>query len=50
MGFRFSRRAVLLASLSTTMLSPGAAMAQGASDAGADDEIIVTAQKREENL
>ena len=50
MGFRFSRRAVLLASLSTTMLSPGAAMAQGASDAGAGDEIIVTAQKREENL
>ncbi|WP_374391976.1 TonB-dependent receptor [Sphingopyxis sp.] len=50
MGFRFSRRAVLLASLSTTMLSPGAAMAQGASDTSADDEIIVTAQKREENL
>lgn len=50
MGFRFSRRALLLASLSTTMLSPGAAIAQQASDAGADDEIIVTAQKREENL
>lgn len=50
MGFRFSRRALLLASLPTTMLSPGAAMAQQASDAGADDEIIVTAQKREENL
>ena len=50
MGVRFSRRALLLASLSTTMLLPGVAMAQQASDSGVDDEIIVTAQKREENL
>ncbi|MBN8842829.1 MAG: TonB-dependent receptor [Sphingomonadales bacterium] len=50
MRVRFSRRALLLASLSSTVLSSGAALAQQADSTGYNDEIIVTAQKREENL
>ncbi len=49
MQVRFSHRALLLASLSSTVLS-GTALAQEADNKGYDDEIIVTAQKREENL
>lgn len=49
MRVRFSRRALLLASLSSTVLTSGAALAQEAANAR-DDEIVVTAQKREENL
>ncbi|WP_422059735.1 TonB-dependent receptor [Sphingopyxis sp.] len=49
MRVQFSRRALLLASLSSTILSSGAALAQEAADKN-DDEIVVTAQKREENL
>jgi outer membrane receptor protein involved in Fe transport len=50
MRVRFSRRALLLASLSSTMLPSGAALAQEAANSSNDDEIVVTAQKREENL
>ena len=50
MRVHFSRRALLLASLSTTILSSGAALAQETPRNGGDDEIVVTAQKREENL
>ena len=50
MRVQFSRRALLLASLSGTVLSSTPALAQEAAQAGYDDEIIVTAQKREENL
>lgn len=50
MRVRFSRRALLLASLSSTVLSSGAALAQEAAGTNNDDEIVVTAQKREENL
>ncbi|KTE37608.1 MULTISPECIES: TonB-dependent receptor [unclassified Sphingopyxis] len=51
MRFQFSRRALLLASLSGTVLSATPALAQDApADTGDDDEIVVTAQKREENL
>ncbi|WP_428631251.1 TonB-dependent receptor [Sphingopyxis sp.] len=46
----FSRRALLLASLSGSILSSTALFAQEATDRGIDDEIVVTAQKREENL
>ncbi|NIJ39123.1 outer membrane receptor protein involved in Fe transport [Sphingopyxis panaciterrae] len=49
MSVCFSRRALLLASLSSTVVS-GAALAQETPSSGYDDEIIVTAQKREENL
>src|SRR3546814_17787730 len=45
-----SRRALLLISLSSTILSSGAAWAQQAPKTDYDDEIVVTAQKREENL
>ncbi len=45
-----SRRALFLASLSSTILSSGAAWAQAEPKGGYDDEIVVTAQKREENL
>jgi outer membrane receptor protein involved in Fe transport len=47
---RFSRRALLLASLSGSILSSTPLFAQEATDRGTDDEIVVTAQKREENL
>ena len=47
---RFSRRALLLASLSGSILSSTPLFAQEATDRGIDDEIVVTAQKREENL
>ena len=50
MRVHYSRRALLLASLSTTILSSGAALAQETPRNGGDDEIVVTAQKREENL
>lgn len=51
MRVQFSRRALLLASLSGTVLSATPALAQDApADTGNDDEIVVTAQKREENL
>ena len=50
MRVQFSRRALLLASLSSTLLSSGTAWAQTATETGGDDEIVVTAQKREENL
>jgi outer membrane receptor protein involved in Fe transport len=50
MRVHFSRRALLLASLSSAVLSSTPALAQEADDKGYDDEIIVTAQKREENL
>jgi outer membrane receptor protein involved in Fe transport len=53
MRVQFSRRALLLASLSGAVLSSTPALAQDAApaaDSGYDDEIIVTAQKREENL
>lgn len=51
MRVQFSRRALLLASLSGAVLSSTPALAQDAAvDTGYDDEIIVTAQKREENL
>ncbi|WP_077146921.1 TonB-dependent receptor [Sphingopyxis sp. KK2] len=53
MRVQFSRRALLLASLSGAVLSSTPALAQDATpaaDSGYDDEIIVTAQKREENL
>jgi outer membrane receptor protein involved in Fe transport len=50
MRVQFSRRALLLASLSGTVLSATPALAQEAADTGNDDEIVVTAQKREENL
>ncbi|MBJ7439034.1 MAG: TonB-dependent receptor [Sphingopyxis sp.] len=47
---RFSRRALLLASLSGSILSSSPLLAQEAAETGYDDEIVVTAQKREENL
>ncbi|HZG32577.1 MAG TPA: TonB-dependent receptor, partial [Sphingopyxis sp.] len=50
MQVRLSRRALLLASLSGSILSSAPAFAQDAPKTGYDDEIIVTAQKREENL
>jgi len=51
MQVRFSRRALLLASLSGAVLSSAPASAQDAAPKDRyDDEIIVTAQKREENL
>ncbi|MCW0199377.1 MAG: TonB-dependent receptor [Sphingopyxis sp.] len=50
MRVHVSRRALLLASLSSTILSSGAALAQEASKTDYGDEIVVTAQKREENL
>ena len=53
MRVQFSHRALLLASLSGAVLSSTPALAQDAApatDSGYDDEIVVTAQKREENL
>lgn len=50
MSVRFSCRAVLLASLSGSVLSSTPLLAQEAANIGNDDEIVVTAQKREENL
>ena len=50
MRVHYSRRALILASLSSTILSSGAAWAQAEPKTGYDDEIVVTAQKREENL
>lgn len=50
MQVRLSRRALLLASLSGSILTSAPAFAQDAPKTGYDDEIIVTAQKREENL
>jgi len=50
MQVRLSRRALLLASLSGSILSSAPAFAQDAPKTGYDEEIIVTAQKREENL
>jgi len=52
MRVQFSRRALLLASLSGAVLSstPALALDAAPADSGYDDEIIVTAQKREENL
>ncbi len=50
MAVRFSRRALLLASLSGGILSATPLLAQEASDRNDDDSIVVTAQKREENL
>ena len=47
---RFSCRALLLASLSGSFLSSTPLFAQEAPNSGIDDEIVVTAQKREENL
>lgn len=47
---RFSRRALLLASLSGSILSSSPLLAQEAANTDYDDEIVVTAQKREENL
>jgi len=47
---RFSCRALLLASLSGSILSSTPLFAQEAPNSGVDDEIVVTAQKREENL
>jgi iron complex outermembrane recepter protein len=44
------RRTTLFALLASTMLATSPAFAQEASDESAGDEIIVTAQKREENL
>jgi iron complex outermembrane recepter protein len=49
MKSNFARRA-LSAMLGTSMLSAAPAFAQEADEAASDDEIIVTAQKREENL
>lgn len=45
-----SLRATLFALSASTMLVPAAALAQSPADEGEGDEIIVTAQKREENL
>ena len=47
-----ARRHALIALLGSTMLATSPAFAQAAADEGASfsDEIIVTAQKREENL
>jgi outer membrane receptor protein involved in Fe transport len=50
MRVHVSRRALLLASLSSTILTSGTAWAQEASKTDYGDEIVVTAQKREENL
>lgn len=49
MSFTRSRRATMAALLATSTLMPVAAMAQEAAEASSD-EIIVTAQKREESL
>ncbi len=50
MKFHYTCRALLLASLSSSILSSNPLLAQEAADKGYDDEIVVTAQKREENL
>ncbi|MDO9363202.1 MAG: TonB-dependent receptor, partial [Sphingopyxis sp.] len=50
MKFQYTCRALLLASLSSSILSSNPLLAQEAADKGYDDEIVVTAQKREENL
>ncbi|MDK2760377.1 MAG: TonB-dependent receptor [Sphingopyxis sp.] len=50
MSVRLSHRALLLASLSGSILSSAPLLAQEAADSKYDDEIVVTAQKREENL
>ena len=50
MSVRFSHRALLLASLSGSIFSSSPLLAQEAAKSGYDDEIVVTAQKREENL
>ncbi|OWQ98298.1 TonB-dependent receptor [Sphingopyxis witflariensis] len=50
MSVRFSCRALLLASLSSSVLASLPLMAQETPSRGDDDEIVVTAQKREENL
>lgn len=44
------RRVIMCALLSGTMLASSPALAQESEDAGVNDDIIVTAQKREENL
>lgn len=50
MRVHFSHRALLLASLSTAVMTSGTAFAQEGPGAANSDEIVVTAQKREENL
>lgn len=52
MGFQAvpARRKAFIALLGSTMLATSPAFAQAAAEEGVNDEIIVTAQKREENL
>ncbi len=50
MSFAHTKRATLLAFLSTSMLVTAPAFAQAAEEEAGNDEIIVTAQKRSESL
>ncbi len=50
MSFTLARKATLTACLATTMLAGAPAFAQAAADGEGGDEIVVTAQKRSENL